>query len=154
MAIVDVLDFLPEDHIKRGELIDILQKIIDALIKVRDEKTGVWYQVLDMAGKERNYPEGSGTAMYIYAMAKGAKKGYLDNSYLELANSAFDDMLKTFIITDEDGMISMINICGSCGLGGNPYRDGSYNYYVTEKIVKNDTKGVGPFILAAIELDR
>ena len=154
MAIVDVLDFLPEDHPKRDNLIDILKKTLDALIKVRDEKTGVWYQVLDMAGKKRNYPEGSGTAMYIYAMAKGAKNGYLDNSYLELANSAFDDMLKTFIITDEDGLISMINICGSCGLGGNPYRDGSYDYYVTEKIVKNDTKGVGPFILAAIELDR
>lgn len=154
MAIVDVLDFLPEDHSKRGELIDILQKTIDALIKVRDEETGVWFQVLDMAGKEQNYPEGSGTAMYIYAMAKGAQKGYLNSSYLDLANSAFNDMIKTFIFTDEDGMISMKNICGSCGLGGNPYRDGTYEYYVNEKIVKNDTKGVGPFILAAIQLDR
>ena len=154
MAIVDVLDFLPENHPKRGKLIEILKKTIDALIKVRDEKTGVWYQVLDMAGKEGNYPEGSGTAMYIYAMAKGAKMGYLNKSYLELAHTAFDDMIQTFIITDQDGMISMINICGSCGLGGNPYRDGSYEYYVTEKIVKNDTKGVGPFILAAIELDK
>ncbi|WP_346860702.1 glycoside hydrolase family 88 protein [uncultured Draconibacterium sp.] len=154
MAIVDVLDFLPEDHPERGELISILKKTLDALIQVRDPKTGVWYQVLDRGGEDRNYPEGSGTAMYIYAMAKGAKMGYIDNSYLELANSAFDDMLKTFIITDDDGMPGMVNICGSCGLGGNPYRDGSYDYYVTEKIVKNDTKGVGPFILAAIELDR
>lgn len=154
MAIVDVLDYFPQNHPKRTGMIDILERTLDALIKVRDEKTGVWFQVLDMAGKEHNYPEGSGTAMYIYAMAKGAKMGYLDNSYLELANSAFDDMIKAFIFTDEDGLISMVNICGSCGLGGNPYRDGSYDYYVTEKIVKNDTKGVGPFILAAIELNR
>lgn len=154
MGIVDVLDFLPEDHPKRHEMIDILKNTLDALIKVRDTKTGVWYQVLDKVGKEQNYPEGSGTAMYIYAMAKGAKKGYLNKSYLTLANSAFDDLVNTFIITDEDGLISMVNICGSCGLGGTPYRDGSYNYYVNEKIVKNDTKGVGPFILAAIELDR
>ncbi len=154
MAIVDVLDFLPEDHPQRGEIIDILKKTLDALIKVRDPESGVWYQVLDMGGKEGNYMEGSGSAMYVYAMAKGARMGYLDKSYLDLANSAFDDMLKTFIITDEDGLPSMINICGACGLGGNPYRDGSYNYYVTEKIVKNDTKGVGPFILAALELDR
>lgn len=154
MAIVDVLDYLPNDHPKRGEMIEILNKTLDALLKVRDKKSGVWYQILDAGNKKGNYLEGSGTAMYIYAMAKGAKKGYLDKSYLELANSAFDDMIETFIITDEDGMISMKNICGSCGLGGNPYRDGTYEYYVNEKIVKNDTKGVGPFILAAIELDR
>lgn len=154
MAIVDVLDYLPEDHPQRGEIIDILKNTIDALIKVRDPQSGVWHQVLDMGNKEGNYQEGSGTAMYIYAMAKGAKKGYLDKSYLDLANKAFDDMVKAFIITDKDGLPSMINICGSCGLGGNPYRDGSYEYYTTEKVVKNDTKGVAPFILAAIELDK
>lgn len=154
MAIVDVLDFLPEDHPKRGEMIDILNKTLNALLQVRDSQSGVWYQVLDRGGEEGNYLEGSGTAMYIYAMAKGAKMGYLNKSYLDVANSAFDDMVKTFIITDDDGLPSMVNICGSCGLGGNPYRDGSYQYYVTEKIVKNDTKGVAPFILAAFELDR
>ncbi|WP_340114661.1 glycoside hydrolase family 88/105 protein [Maribellus mangrovi] len=154
MAIVDVLDYLPEDHPKRPVIIEILQNTCDALLKVRDPETGVWYQVLDRAGAEGNYPEGSGTAMYIYAFAKGAKKGYLDESYLNVANSAFDDMVKTFIITDKDGFPSMVNICGSCGLGGDPYRDGSYEYYISEKIVKNDCKGIAPFIMAAIELDR
>ncbi|MDA3879247.1 MAG: glycoside hydrolase family 88 protein [Prolixibacteraceae bacterium] len=154
MALVDVLDYLPIDHPDRQDVIDILNKTIDALLKVRDEESGCWYQVLDHGGQEGNYLEGSGTAMYIYAMAKGANKGYLDKSYLETANNAFDDMVKTFIITDDDKLPSMINICGSCGLGGNPYRDGSYEYYTTETIVKNDTKGVGPFILAAIELNR
>jgi len=154
MAIVDVLDYLPEDHPKRNEIINILQQTCDALLKVRDPETGVWYQVLDRAGDAGNYPEGSGTAMYIYAFAKGAKKGYLDQTYLDVANSAFDNMVDTFIITDEDGLPSMINICGSCGLGGDPYRDGTYEYYVSEKIVKNDCKGVAPFIMAAVELDR
>lgn len=154
MAIVDVLDYLPEEHPKRAEIIEILQTTCDALLKVRDLETGVWYQVLDEANAEGNYPEGSGTAMYIYAFAKAAKKGYLDESYLDVANNAFDDMVKTFIITDDDGLPSMVNICGSCGLGGDPYRDGSYEYYISEKIVKNDCKGVAPFILAAIELDR
>ncbi|WP_297088151.1 glycoside hydrolase family 88 protein [uncultured Draconibacterium sp.] len=154
MAIVDVLDFLPEDHPDRPALIETLNKTLEALLKVRDPEKGVWHQVLDMGRAEGNYLEGSGTAMYIYAMAKGAKKGYLAKSYLDIANAAFNDMVDTFIITDEDGLISMVNICGSCGLGGNPYRDGSYDYYINEKIVKNDTKGVGPFILAAIELNR
>lgn len=154
MAIVDILDYLPADHPDRSEMIAILNRTVEALMKVRDPKTGCWYQVLDQGEREGNYLEGSGTAMYIYAMAKGAKMGYLDKSYLELADNAFDDMVKEFIITDEDGLPSMVRICGSCGLGGSPYRDGSYNYYVTERIVKNDTKGVGPFILAAIELDK
>ncbi|WP_159520286.1 glycoside hydrolase family 88/105 protein [Sunxiuqinia indica] len=154
MAIVDVLDDLPEDHPDRADLIEILKNTIDALLQVRDEESGVWYQVLDQGNREGNYLEGSGTAMYIYAMAKGANKGYLDNKYFDIASEAFDDMVETFIIEDEDGLPSMVNICGSCGLGGNPYRDGSYEYYTTETIVKNDCKGVGPFILAAVELDK
>ncbi|MCW3785945.1 glycoside hydrolase family 88/105 protein [Plebeiibacterium sediminum] len=154
MAIVDVLDFMPEDHPQRAEIISILQKTCDALMKVQDPESGVWYQVLDQGNREGNYLEGSGTAMYIYAFAKGAKNGYLDKSYLDKANTAFDNMIKEFIKNDENGIISMVNICGACGLGGNPYRDGTYEYYINEKIVTNDCKGVAPFIFAAIELDR
>jgi unsaturated rhamnogalacturonyl hydrolase len=114
----------------------------------------LWYQVLDQGDREGNYIEGSGSAMYTYAFAKGAKKGYLNSKYLDIANKAFDDMVKFFITVDDQGLLTMRQICGGCGLGGNPYRDGSFEYYVNEKIVDNDTKGVGPFILAAIELDR
>ena len=74
MAIVDVLDYLPEDHKDRAEIIQILQETCDALLKVRDPKSGAWYQVLDQGDREGNYLEGSGTAMYIYAFAKGAKR--------------------------------------------------------------------------------
>ncbi|WP_372772555.1 glycoside hydrolase family 105 protein [Mangrovibacterium sp.] len=155
MAIVDVLDDLPEDHKDRTEIITILQETCDALMKVRDPQSGCWYQVLDQGNREGNYLEGSGTAMYIYAFAKGAKNGYLDTKYKEIAAEAFDDMVDTFIVTGDDGLPDMVNICGSCGLGGKPtYRDGSYEYYTTEKINTNDTKGVAPFILAAIEVDK
>jgi unsaturated rhamnogalacturonyl hydrolase len=154
MALVDMLDFFPEDHPDRDSIIAILNRTCEALLKVRDPESGTWYQVLAHGGREGNYLEGSGTAMYTYTFAKGAKKGYLDEKYLEIAGEVFDDMVEQFIITDEDGMISMVDICGGCGLGGNPYRDGSYEYYITERIVKNDSKGVAPFILAAIELDR
>lgn len=154
MAIVDVLDYFPEDHPERPKIIEILQKTCESLVKVRDKKTGLWFQVLDKAGEAANYPEASGSAMYVYAFAKGAHKKYLDASYLVIANDAFDDMLKTFVVTDSDGLPSIQNICGACGLGGNPYRDGSYQYYITEKVITNDSKGVAPFILAAIELNR
>lgn len=154
MALVDVLDYLPLNHPDRKEIISILKKTIDALLKVRDEESGCWYQVLDHGNREGNYLEGSGTAMYIYAMAKGANNNYLDKSYLDIANEAFDDMVRQFIIIDDDNLPSMVNICGPCGLGPGSRRDGSYGYYTNERIIKNDSKGIGPFILAAFELGR
>jgi unsaturated rhamnogalacturonyl hydrolase len=154
MAIVDVLDYLPEDHPGRQPIIEILNKLSDSLLKVRDEKTGLWYQVLDRGGDEGNYLEASGTAMFIYTFAKGAKKGYLNKSYLDISNSAFDSMVENMVKTGDDGLPVLTNTCGACGLGGNPYREADYNYYITEKQIDNDQKGVAPFILAAIELNK
>jgi unsaturated rhamnogalacturonyl hydrolase len=154
MAILDILDYLPENHPDRKELIKILQSTCDALLKVRDPKSGIWYQVLNQGGRQGNYLEGSGSAMYTYVFAKGARLGYLDKKYRKIANSAFDGILKELITVDNNGLVTMHNICGGCGLGGNPYRDGSYEYYINEKRFDNDTKGVAPFILAAIELNR
>ncbi len=154
MAIVDVLDYLPENHKDRARLIEILNECCEALLKVKDPKTNLWYQVLDQGEREGNYLEGSGSSMFTYVFAKGANKGYLDSKYKQLANDTFDGIINNLIIEKPDGHIEMIDICGGCGLGGNPYRDGSFEYYITEKKVVNDTKGVAPFILAAIELDR
>jgi unsaturated rhamnogalacturonyl hydrolase len=154
MAITDVLDYLPQDHPDRDSLITILQNTCDALLKVRDEKTGLWYQVLNQGGMQGNYIEGSGSAMFTYVFAKGANKGYLDRKYLGIAGETFSSIVKELITEDENGLLTMHNICGGCGLGGNPYRDGSYEYYINEKKVDNDPKGVAPFIIAAIELGR
>ena len=154
MAIIDILEYLPEDHPDRGVLIGILQKTCDALLKVQDPKTGLWFQVLTQGGREGNYIEGSGSAMFAYVFARGAHKGYLDSKYLAIADKAFDSIIKELITVDEKGFLTMHNICGGCGLGGNPYRDGSYEYYISEKRVDNDTKGVAAFILAAIELNK
>jgi len=154
MAIADVLNFLPEDHPDRDSILTILRSTCDALLKVRDPKTGLWFQVLNEGGREGNYIEGSGSAMFTYVFARGANKGYLDKKYLDIANETFDGIIKELITEDEKGLLTMHNICGGCGLGGNPYRDGSYEYYITEKRVDNDPKGVAPFIIAAIELGR
>ena len=154
LAIEDILEYLPENHPDRGALISILKKTCDALVKVTDPETGLWYQVLNNGGRKGNYLEGSGSAMYAYAFARGAHRGWLDKKFLSLADRAFDGIIKELITVDEKGYATMHNICGGCGLGGNPYRDGSYKYYVNEKRVDNDPKGVAPFIMAAIELDR
>ena len=154
LAIVDILDYLPEDHKDRPELIKILNEVCIALEKVEDPETGLWYQVLDKGGQEGNYIESSASSMFIYAFAKGAKNKYLPQEYLTKANIKFDSLTENQITTDENGFIKLNNICGGAGLGGNPYRMGDYDYYIHERKVLNDAKGVAPFILAAIELNK
>ena len=154
LALVDVLDYLPESHPERYAVIELLNELSEALLKVQDEETGLWYQVLDMGGREGNYLEASGSAMIIYAYAKGSKKGYLPENYLNIAEKAFDSLIQNLVIQDEDGYPTLTNTCGACGLGGNPYRMGDYDYYISEKQINNDQKGVAPVILAAIELNK
>lgn len=153
MAIVDVLDYLPKNHPGRTELLKILNDLSAALLKVQDAKTGLWWQVLDKAGKEKNYLEASGSSMFAYAFAKGSRLGYLPKSYLKSADKAFNGISSILIKKDTDGFYSLVQSCGGCGLGGKPYRDGSYDYYVNEKITVNDPKGLAPYILAGIELN-
>lgn len=92
--------------------------------------------------------------MFTYVFARGARLGYLNKTYRKIAETSFDGILNELVTVDENGLVTIKNICGGCGLGGNPYRDGSYEYYINEKRFDNDTKGVAPFILAALELDR
>ncbi len=153
MALVDVLDFLPENEAGRDELITILNNIARALSKIQDTETGGWYQVLDSPGENGNYIETSCTAMFTYSLLKGVRKGYLDKEYLVNAKAAYQGLIRNFIIVDENGMVSLTKTCGVAGLGGNPYRDGSFEYYVNEEIRENDPKGVAPFIMASIEYE-
>jgi len=154
MAIVDVLDFLPREHAHRRDLIAILDQTAAALVKVQDEATGLWYQILDLPDREGNYLEASASAMFVYAFAKAVHEGYLAPDYLLSARRGYHGMLQNLIKIDSQGLLMLENVCGGAGLGGEPYRDGSFKYYVTEKIIPNDPKGVGPFILAALEMER
>jgi unsaturated rhamnogalacturonyl hydrolase len=153
MAVVDVLDYFPKDHAGRAVLRAILERSARAIASVQEESTGLWYQVLDRAGSPGNYRESSASAMFAYALAKGVRKNLLPPDYLTNARRAFCGLLEHRIRRDPDGSISLEGICAVAGLGGEPYRDGSYEYYIEEKAVTNDPKGVGPFILAALELE-
>jgi len=154
MALVDVLDYLPEDHEGRDKLIGYLNRFAEALVKYQDMESGLWYQVLDQGDRDGNYLEASGTAMFSYTFAKGAKKGYLPQKYMTVAEKAYDGILKNLITVEEDGLVNLNQVCAVAGLGGDPYRDASYEYYVNEEIRSNDPKGTGPFILASLQLDR
>ncbi len=150
MAVVDVLDYMPEDHPKRDSLVEIAKKIADGIVRYQDEETGTWYQVVDQGTREGNYLEASATSMYAYFLLKGVEKGYLDPKYRTAGVKAYEGILEEFIREDEDGGISLTDVNGVAGLGGDPYRDGSYEYYINEIIRDNDPKGVGPFILASL----
>lgn len=155
MAMVDVLDYLPENHPKRGEIITLLQELSSAIEKYRDEETGMWYQVTDLGTREGNYIESSGSAMFLYTWVKGAQKGYLDKSFEEKGKVGYDQFVKRFVKTEEDGTISVTDGCAVAGLGGEKrYRDGSFEYYISEPIRDNDPKAVSPFIMLSIMLDR
>jgi unsaturated rhamnogalacturonyl hydrolase len=154
MGLVDVLDTFPVDHSKRREIISILQRLAAALVKYQDPKTGVWYQVVDQGGREGNYLESSASSMYTYAFAKGVRKGYLGEEFRAHAERAFRGILNEFVTIDEQSRVNLHHVCAVAGLGGNPYRDGSYKYYVSEPRRTNDFKGIGPLLLASLELER
>jgi unsaturated rhamnogalacturonyl hydrolase len=154
MALVDVLDFFPKNHPQRKELIAILNRMAASVQKYQDPASGVWYQVLDKGGKKGNYLEASASCMFVYALAKGVREGYLPAKYQAVAQKGFNGILKEFVTTDADGQTNLNKVCSVAGLGGNPYRDGSYEYYLSEKVVTNDPKGVGAFIQAAVEIER
>ena len=154
MAIVDVLDFLPQNHPGRARLISYLNSYSEALVKVQDSKTGLWYQVLDKGGEKGNYLEASASSMFVYTFAKGARKGYLPTSYKTIAKKGYDGIIKNLISVEKDGTVNLNQNCAVAGLGGTPYRSGTYEYYVNEEIRSNDPKGTGPFILASLELEK
>ena len=89
--------------------------------------------------------------MFVYAMLKGVRNNYLPPAYRAVAQRAYDGILKQFVEVDRAGQTHLKNTCRSAGLGGTPYRDGSYEYYIHEPIVTDNHHGVGAFILASVE---
>lgn len=154
MAMVDVLDYLPKDHPGRARLISYIKSYTDAVIKVQDKENGLWYQVLDKAGEKGNYTEATASSMFVYTIIKSVNNGYLPKSYKVYAKKGYDGIIKNLITVDENGVVNLNKCCAVAGLGGKPYRDGSYEYYINEEIRSNDGKGTGPFILASLEFEK
>jgi unsaturated rhamnogalacturonyl hydrolase len=154
MALPDVLDHLPAEHPKQDTILSIFQTTISAVAAVQDQATGVWYQVLDQGDREGNYLEASASCMFVYAIAKGVRRGYIDPTYLDVAERGYAGILEQFIRVDDAGLVNLDGICAVGGLGGKPYRDGSFAYYISEKVIANEYKGVGAFILASAEMER
>lgn len=169
MALIELLDAMPEDYDRRGEVIELLRKDLDAVIKWQDKETGLWYQVMDEPGRKGNYLESTCSSMFAYVLMKATNKGYLGDKYFLAGKKAYQGILKNFIRVNADKTISLTNCCAVAGLGPgmsehvkkaapnvkeNKRRDGSYDYYLSEPVRDNDAKGVGPFIWASLEYEK
>lgn len=162
MAMTECLDAMPENYVRRQEVIDLLNKAMKSVVKYQDKKTGVWYDVLDVKS-DKNYLESTASSMFAYVLLKGYRKGYLSEEYLKAGVKAYNGILKQFIKVNADKTISLTRCCAVSGLGPGPgpyvkkpnyKRDGSFEYYMSEPIRDNDAKGVGPFIWASLEMEQ
>jgi unsaturated rhamnogalacturonyl hydrolase len=154
MAIVDALDFYPKNHRERQRLIEIFQRMSAALAHYQDSRTGLWYQVVNQGERKGNYLEASASSMFVYAFAKGVRKGYLGREYAAAAKKGYEGLIQHLVVAEPDGKLSLTKICSVGGLGGPQKRNGTFEYYISEPVVTNDLKGVGAFILASVEIDR
>jgi unsaturated rhamnogalacturonyl hydrolase len=160
-ALVDALDYFPATHPKRKALIDILNRLVNAVEKQQDKTTGLWYDIINYSGpdKEKNYFEASASCQFTYAIAKGVRKGYLPAAKIAIAKKAYDGILKQFIKEENlptgqaGGQTNLHGTVKVSGLGGKPYRDGSFTYYMSEPVIVNDPKGMGAFLLASYEME-
>jgi unsaturated rhamnogalacturonyl hydrolase len=157
MALVDTLDYFPTNHPARLQLIAAFQKLCTGIVKYQDVKSGLWYQVMDQGDRKGNYLEATASTMFVYSLAKGVNKNYLPRDYVPAIEKGYRGIIENLVKNDGDGKWSLTQCCQVAGLGGlsnGKARDGSFDYYVGEPVVTNDLKGIGPFILAGIELQQ
>ena len=156
MALLDTLDKVDNSDHKYDKECRMLQDayvdLMNAMIRYQDE-SGMWYQVVNFGGMERNYLETSGSSIMAYSLLKGVRLGFLPESYRVYGEKAIDGICKRYL-KEKDGEMSLGGICLVAGLGGKDNRPGTYDYYMSEPVVEDDAKGVGPFLLAYTELLR
>lgn len=152
MALLDTLVIADSSYKDCEHLSKMYRDLIDSMLKYQSPE-GMWYQVPNFPDRENNYLETSGSSIMAYCLLKGARLGYLPANYVEYGKKAFEGICNKYLSTVE-GEMSLGGICLVAGLGpeDNPRRDGTYEYYMSEPIVKDDAKGTAPFLLAYAEM--
>ena len=155
VALADVWDYMDGDGDGRAVIAGIFKEAIDGILLYQDQDSGMFWQVPSFPRREGNYLETSGSAMISYALLKGARLGILPSSYSEIGLDVFNGIVREKM-SEENGDLNLKGICLVAGLGpeNNTRRDGSYKYYISEPVVENDAKGVGPFIMAYTEVKK
>lgn len=178
-AIVDVLELMPAGHPDREALVSMFQKSVSELISRQDSATGLWFNLLRYdgsvaadgqgdivdgetynVGTRANYTESSASGMFAYVLMKGYRIGVLGEDANAAGRRAFEGLIANKVIDEGNGKIGLKDICASAGLGPakDKGRNGTINYYLegsdTGLVKSNEGKGIGTFILAAIEYER
>ena len=120
MALVDTLDYFPEQHSQRAPRLEILKRLAAAVERYQDPKSGLWYQVLDKGDAKGNYLEASAACMFVYALAKAVRQGYLPASYLAVARKGYQGITTQFVEATARGGVNLKGTVSVAGLGGNP----------------------------------
>ncbi|CAM3237863.1 glycoside hydrolase family 88 protein [Paenibacillus lupini] len=146
VALLEMFEHLPEDHKDKAALVEILQDLLIALINYQDPATGLWYQVVDKGDEPDNWLENSCTALYVHAIAKAVRFGYLDAKYLEYAWKGYQGVIDTLKF-DDKGNVVIGQICIGTGIG-------DYAHYIARPTSENDLHGAGAFILMCVEMSQ
>jgi unsaturated rhamnogalacturonyl hydrolase len=152
MALVDTIPYFQDSDPRRATLLAILSRLAAAVVRYQDPATGLWYQVTDRPTAKDNYLESSAACMFVYALGKGVRFGFLPPHYLTNAQRAYQGILKHFIQTDANGMLTLTSTVRGVGLESGP-DGGTYDYYVHTPVIDNDPKGIGAFLLASTEME-
>lgn len=149
LGLVDVLEIM-KDLPMGAESVHLQHMLLDlakALSKYQDP-SGLWYQLIALPELAGNYLETSGTALISAALLKAVRLGFLPESFRAVGEKAFYGIVDHRLTKNADGTPCVTGICLVGGLGGEQHRDGSAAYYLSEPVVQNDAKGVGPLLLA------
>ncbi len=156
VALADILGYMKQEIYEDYAFYKgLLKEALDGLLQYQDKESKMFYQVIDQGNREGNYLETSGSSMIAYAMLKGARLNALPERYKDLGLEIFNGVCKKYL-TEKDGDLNIGGICLVAGLGpdNNRRRDGTFEYYISEPIVENDAKGIGPLILAYSEVKK
>ncbi|MCM3442217.1 glycoside hydrolase family 88 protein [Metabacillus halosaccharovorans] len=146
VALLEMFDHLPKDHKDKQKLTSILQDLLIALTKYQDSETGLWYQVIDKGNLSDNWLENSCTSLFVQAIAKAVRMGYLDAKYMKYAWKGYNGVIDT-LKYDEKGNLLIGNICIGTGIG-------DYAHYIARPTSENDLHGAGAFILMCVEMSQ
>ena len=154
VGLIDVYNYIIDDDSSKKIIKDIFIETIEGLLQYQDKESKMFYQLPYYPNKEGNYLETSGSSMIAYAILKGVRLGVLDITYQKIGLDIFNGICNKYLSVNKDGDLNLGGICLVAGLGpeNNLRRDGSYEYYISEPIVENDAKGVGPLIMAYTEV--
>lgn len=156
VSLIDVYGYMSEEMYDEYHTIkELFKEIVDDVLAYQDNETKMFWQVVDQPGRKGNYLETSGSSMIAYAILKGVRLEALPKRYQKIGMEIFEGISKKYL-TDNNGDLNLGGICLVAGLGPEKdlRRDGTFEYYISEPIVENDAKGVGPFIMAYTEMKR